>query len=208
MKRALAEGVNFCRKSAVTGEGATALHPAFSDAHSRARVCVSGWLPGWILSEIRGANFAKVPAVYVDPGQKQVLAGVRLVSNAGMGAGVNAGINAGINAGTGAGVNAGMGAGVNAGVGAGMGAAGNDASNAGPDGSVTFQPFRIPTGFWHHRTGSNRLRGKKERRDKAELTVKERMARQRAAERRLVEEGKRQAMHEASGGARGRRRVC
>jgi hypothetical protein len=123
-----------------------------SAAHLRA----SGWLPGWILSELRGENFAKVPAVYVDPGQKQVLAGVQLMAN-------NAGNNAGAN---------------------------------GPVGNVTFQPFRIPTGFWHHRTGSDRLRGKKERREKAELSTKERMTRQRAAERRLVDEGKRQAMHE------------
>jgi len=150
-------------------------------AHLRA----SGWLPGWILSEIRGVNFANVPAVFVDPGQKQVLAGVQLVVN-------NAGGNEGADG------NAGNneGGGLNAGGGVNAGGGGNEGGNAGPDGNVTFQPFRIPTGFWHHRTGSNRLRGKKEQREKAELSTKERMTRQRAEERRLVDEGKRQAMHE------------
>jgi len=70
------------------------------------------------------------------------------------------------------------------------------------DGERMFLPHRVTGAYYHHRVGLNRVRDQEERRDISEKTVDERMSYEKAKQRRLVEEGKRQLTLEILAGWR------
>ncbi len=70
----------------------------------------------------------------------------------------------------------------------------------GEDGENLFQPFRFTGSGYHHRTGQNRRRDRREREPSLGLSWAERASLPRAKARHALEEGKLQWFHEAPHG--------
>lgn len=74
------KAANFARKSAVTGKWWPRTGAVCALTYT-----LTGWLPMRILSEIKGSNFHSIKTNYVDPGQRQVIAGVTIEVRPGAG---------------------------------------------------------------------------------------------------------------------------